>query len=258
MRKLLVSVYSGNGDIRTENQDSVLCRSGRIGTHTAGLFLVADGCGGMENGAQISGLIAEGFDRLWNGKLSRLLSERRVTAEQINQILDDELERMNAQAIKLCTDAGSKGGSTVSLLLIVDTKYYIKNIGDSRIYRVRHKIRQLTQDQTVTADMVRNGELTAEQAVHHKKRHILSMCIGYFERLRIFSAAGRICRNDHYIVCCDGFYNCIDDRDLTRFLRRCGSGSFENAAAQLRGTIPQGAAKDNVSVILVRCKGWYW
>lgn len=258
MKKILTSVYSGKGDVRNENQDSVLCRTGKFGNHTAGMFIVADGCGGMANGKQLSSLVTACFGRLWNDTLPKVLSHHRVKKADIEEMLNNELENINKEAISFCRQTGGNGGTTVSLLFMADARYYIKNIGDSRIYRVRHGIKQLTRDQTVAADMLRNGEITAKEALQHKKRHVLSMCIGYFEKLKPFGASGLIHRHDNYIVCCDGLYNCLSDKSIKWFLKHRKSKKFDAAAEEMRNMIEQGQARDNVSVILIRCKGCYW
>lgn len=258
MKKLLTSIYSGTGDVRHENQDSVLSRTGKFGKRTVGLFIVADGCGGMANGRQISNLVTSYFNMVWHKQLPELLSNKHVKPCDVEKMLDDTLEQINHDAIAYCSSIGSKGGSTVSLMLIIGTRYYIRNIGDSRIYRIRYGIKQLTEDQTLVAEMVRNGELTAKEARNHSQKNVLSMCIGYFKNLLIFKGKGLIHRCDNYLVCCDGFYNCFESRDIKRMIRHQKSKDFSYAAERMRNMIPRGHAKDNVSVILVRCKGCYW
>lgn len=258
MKKILISAYSEKGDIKQENQDSILCRSGKIGKHTVGLFIVADGCGGMENGSQISNFITGCFSRLWNTKLQEILERKHFKNSDIGDMLNDELEEINLKVREFGQKTNSRGGSTLSLLLIIDARYYIRNVGDSRIYLLRHRMTQLTTDQTLVAEMVRNKEITKEEAKKHKKRNVLSMCIGYFEHLRTFCRTGLVCRNDNFIICCDGLYNCLSEKEIKREVRRQSSKRYEELAVKLRGRIKAGAAKDNVSVITVRCKGWYW
>lgn len=257
MKKVLTSVYTGNGDRRSQNQDSVLCKIGKVGGKTVGLFIVADGCGGMANGKLISDLVTSSFARLWAEKLEPMFAGKKVKSADIHKMLDREMENINSDTLEFCRRTGERGGSTVSLLLIINTRYFIKNVGDSRVYRVRHGIKQLTQDQTLIADMVRAGKLSAAEAANDKKRNVLSMCIGYSGKLKINSASGRIFRGDNFIVCCDGFYNCLSSKMIKRYIKRRRSNSFENSAAEMRNMIERGAASDNVSVILVRCKGWY-
>ncbi len=258
MKKILTSVYSGTGDVRKENQDSFLCKTGKIGRHTAGLFIVADGCGGLADGAQISKLITASFNNFWDTELAALLQNRRINKDEVNTILERRLENINREALAFGNQMGAKVGSTISLMLVIDTVYYIKNIGDSRIYRVRYGMKQLTEDQTLVADMVRNGEITPEEAKTHKKRHVLSMCMGYFERLRIYSVSGLIHRCDNYIICCDGLYNYLSSKDMRSTVFRRRTSRFESVAGDMRNMIKKGAARDNVTVIVLRFKGNYW
>jgi len=56
------SVWCDQGDLRPSNQDHVLARQGMLDGRAAGLYLVADGCGGLAYGGEISRLVAESCD----------------------------------------------------------------------------------------------------------------------------------------------------------------------------------------------------
>ena len=88
MKKIFISAHSDKGDVRQENQDSFLCKCAKIGTHKAGLFIVADGCGGLSDGAQISSMITAGFSRFWNTDLNELLQHRHIAKNEVNAMLD--------------------------------------------------------------------------------------------------------------------------------------------------------------------------
>lgn len=251
MKKYSVSAYSDRGDRRRDNQDSIFSRQGTICGHMAGLYIVADGCGGLSNGAEVSGLITGSFSRVWNELMPELLNEKRIRAEDVFLMLEEQLDEINRKAVEFSRSVNKRCGSTVSLLLLIDRRYYIANIGDSRIYRLKgKKLEQLTEDQTVVSDLLRNGQITEEEALVHKQRHVLSMCMGYFDKLRVFRREGRVRRHDMFILCSDGLYNYAEAGDI---LDIAGSrADFDEAAALMRFSIPEGKAGDNVSVIVVR------
>ena len=257
MKKLITSSYSDKGDIRKENQDSILCLTGMVGKYRSGLFVVADGCGGMKNGEKISRLVTRELKLVWEKQLPDIVAGKRFNRFDIESMLDGAIDRINRKAVKLCKDTGEKGGSTVSLILMLGVRYFIRHAGDSRIYRVRYGIKQLTEDQTLVADMVRRCEITAEEARTHRKKNVLNMCIGYFDKVKLYKASGFIHRCDEFIICSDGLYNCISEKQLRSFVRHQRTADYGAGAERLRRRIPEGAARDNVSVILVRCKGWY-
>ena len=55
----------------------------------------------------------------------------------------------------------------------------IAQVGDSRAYLLRNgEMRQVTQDHSLVADMVRRGVLTEEQAACHPMRNYITRAVG--------------------------------------------------------------------------------
>ena len=54
------------------------------------------------------------------------------------------------------------------------------NIGDSRLYIVggTEQIRQITRDHSLVQEMVRMGEITAEEARNHPDKNIITRALG--------------------------------------------------------------------------------
>lgn len=257
--KIDVGSYTEAGDVKTTNQDSVLSLTKRINNHSVGLFVVADGCGGLAYGEEISNLITLYFNSLWNTELKEELEKSNVNDDNINRILDKTIYDINVKALAFSRQVNKQVGSTLSLLFTIDKRYFIKNMGDSRIYVInKNKIKQLTQDQSLVADMLRNKEISEEEAKHHKKKNILTMCIGIFHDIKIYRRAGKIKKNDIFMVCCDGLYNYLSEEKILLIASE-KNFSMDEKAKQLRRMIPKGNAKDNVSVILAQYSwGWLW
>ena len=247
-----VGVHSDIGDIREINQDCILNKTTIVNGQSIGLFIVADGCGGVSYGEEISKLITTTFERLWDLELSALLRSEVVSDTNVNSFLEQTIFDINKNALIFSKRIGKRVGSTLSLLFIVGMKYYIKNLGDSRIYLIRKKnMQKLTEDQSLISDMLRNGELTLEGAKQYK-RNILTMCIGAFEEIQIYSKSGVIRPGDMFLLCSDGLYNCLPEKYFSNNFIYCAQNKLSEKAKQLRNRIPQGKAKDNVSVVLVR------
>lgn len=251
MKNYSVSAYSDKGDRRSENQDSIFYVYDRIEGHMAGLYVVADGCGGLKHGAEVSNLITSSFRRAWNELMPDFLSNKKITSEAVFSMLEAQLDEINQKAVDFSESQNEKCGSTVSLLMFIDKKYYIVNVGDSRIYRFKRKgLEQLTEDQTVVSDLLRNKQITEEEARTHKQRHVLSMCVGYFDKLRVFKREGRLRRRDIFLLCSDGLYNYADAGTVIDIAK--SDVDFSEAAELMRYSIPEGKARDNVSVIVAK------
>lgn len=252
MFNIKISSHTDIGDVKKTNQDCIFSKNDVINGHSVGLFIVADGCGGLAYGEEISNLVVTHFSRVLNHELKELLQHNIINANAVDELLEKAIRDINDGALAFSHQVDSKVGSTVSLLLTIDNRFYIKNVGDSRIYLLRGKhIKQLTEDQSLVADMVRNGELTIEEAKTFKKKNILTMCIGVFEEIKTYSKNGKIKNNDTFVLCCDGLHNHVSSEKMVQIINNKNI-SFENKAEEMRMSIESGIANDNVSAII--CK----
>lgn len=252
MFNIQVSSHTDIGDKKQTNQDCIFSRSDTVCSHTVGLFIVADGCGGLAYGEEISKLVVTHFSRVWKHELKALLQRHAVKARDVDELLEKAIRDINAGALAFSQQVDSKVGSTVSLLLTIDDRFYIKNVGDSRIYLLRdNKIVQLTEDQSLVADMIRNGELTREEAKSFKKKNVLTMCIGVFDEIRTYSKSGKLKSGDTFLLCCDGVHNHVVPEKMLAIVKNKKS-PFEGKAEEIRNAIAPGMASDNVSAVICR------
>ncbi len=252
MYNINISSHTDIGDVKRTNQDSILSIKGMINGHYVGLFIVADGCGGLKFGEEVSNLIVARLSRVWNDEFPKIIGACEVNLTRISNYFNDLLDDINNEALAFGSQVSSKVGSTVSLLFTVDKNYIIKNVGDSRVYLKRgRKIIRLTEDQSLVADLVRNGELTKEQAKNFKKKNVLTMCVGFYNHLKVYTKMGSIKNGDIFVVCCDGLHNLVSEEKMAEILAD-KSICFEKKAEALRQCIEYGKATDNVSLIVCR------
>lgn len=243
---------SDAGDRRQVNQDSLFCASGIVGGVRAGLFVVADGMGGLSYGETVSRYITDQFARWWREDLPSAAETHQADGESLNELLEQEVWDVNNRVNEFCSQNGEKSGSTLSLLLIYGGAYFIKNVGDSRVYLMRRReLTRLTEDQSLVAQMVREGVLQQAEAAACEKKNVLTMCIGVASSVKIFTSEGRAKKDDIFLLCSDGLHHCLTDEQIRDGLldgKNCG-----DQAERLRRLIPDGAAGDNVTAIVVNC-----
>lgn len=243
------SVCCESGDVRSVNQDWVLARYGKMCGFSVGLFIVADGCGGMAYGEMISQLIIRSFIDIWNFKLPNLLEERKNYKKRILPVMLRWIKQINESAYSFGRNINSRVGSTMTVLLTINNNYWIFNCGDSRAYLMRkNKLYKLTEDQTLIADMLRNNEIEHDEISKFGHGNVLTMCVGFFEKMQIFSACGRLKYKDIFLLCSDGLYNSIGNENLIYMMP---DHIDKLSAKHLRDSIVNGKAADNVSVVLV-------
>lgn len=250
MRVYTYGALTDRGDSRPENQDSILCLTGMQGDSPAALFIVADGMGGLDQGAQASRWITERFAKWWEEDFPAMIQAGRTSEEDIRELLEQEIWDINQEILEYRRKEQCRCGSTLSLLLIYEDRYFVENLGDSRIYLLRHgRLRQITQDQSLVAQLVREGKMTADEARQSRQKNKLTMCVGMFEIPQSFSDIGTVAEGDQFLLCSDGLYNFLDPEQIQLVLSHRELDG-QRRAQMLRVSIPPGQGKDNVSVIL--------
>lgn len=227
-----------------------MAKVGEISGQKTCLFMVADGCGGLNCGELISQLLIDSFLLIWEQALPPFLAQKpRPKPEKILAQLCFWTQRINEEAYRFAEENQIKAGSTLTLMLIWANRYYMLNLGDSRLYCLRHgKVIQISQDQTLVADKLRNHEITPQQAKRYTSNP-LTMCVGCFQTIRPFCCWGKLRHGDIFLLCSDGLYKMISPEQLVALLLK---KIDQEGAKRLRAAIPAGRAYDNVSALLVQ------
>src|SRR5258706_10287861 len=233
------------GLVRSENQDfgTYTTPSEEREAHPGGrLLVVADGMGGHRGGATASRLAGETV------KAQYLGSE----GSDIETALRDSLARANSRVYhEAQANPDLKGmGTTTSALVVRDGSAWFGHVGDSRIYLVRgDEIRQLTDDHSLVATMVREGLLTKSEAENHPRRNVLQRSIGVSEQVEIdVKGPFPIEEGDVFILCSDGLHGVVKEDEIHEIARK----PLREAADEfIRKAIERGAP-DNVTVIVAR------
>ena len=146
-------------------------------------------------------------------------------------------------------------GTTVVAFLVVDDKYYIMNIGDSRAYMVSDAIYQLTKDQTYVQYEMDLGHLTWEQAQTHPQRNVLLQCVGASEIIIPEFSHGEYKTGEVYMVCSDGFRHVIAKEEFEKLMepkKMDTEKALKDVAVYCTELNKSRQEKDNISVILLK------
>lgn len=239
------------GLVRTENQDFAMLTTPEEESDArleGRLLVVADGMGGHRGGATASRLAANTI------KSEFLASDRR----DIQLSLRRALESANA---KIFSEAQSNPdlrgmGTTCSTLFTRDDTAFVAHVGDSRIYLVRDgAIRQLTQDHSLVASMVREGLITSEEAETHPRRNILQRSMGVAEQVEVdVMQPFTMKEGDTFILCSDGLHGLVKEDEILGVVEVAGEEIEVGAQELIRRALGRGAP-DNVTVIVARVDG---
>jgi serine/threonine protein phosphatase PrpC len=124
------------------------------------------------------------------------------------------------------------------------------HVGDSRLYLVRHgAIAARTVDHTLVQQWVDEGALEPSQARRHPQRNRLLQCLGGVRTPHLGAVtAARLERDDVLLLCTDGFWEPLHDRQIVAGLE---SGTLAEGLARLAGLAREraGADSDNLSAL---------
>jgi protein phosphatase len=233
------------GLVRSENQDfgAYTTPSEERDSHTGGrLLIVADGMGGHRGGATASRLAAETV------KAQYLGSE----TTDVASALRDALTRANARIFSEAqANPDLRGmGTTTSALAVRHGEGWFAHVGDSRIYRVRNdEIKQLTEDHSLVASMVREGLITPKEAETHPRRNVLQRSMGVAEDVEIdVQGPFELNLGDTFILCSDGLHGLVKEPEIKEVAKL----PIEQAADDYVKLALERGAPDNVTVIVAR------
>ena len=231
------------GLVRTSNQDD--CRFGVFSTSCA-WAVVCDGMGGANGGnvasAMAVDIISEQIEQLYDEKLSK---------EQLATLMTDIVQRANAQVFdKSIEDPALEGmGTTCEFVLVKDRTVHVVHVGDSRTYAIRGgKIKQLTEDHSVVAEMVRRGEITAEEAAKHPNKNIITRALGIRPEVCLDYIEANFTYGDVLLICTDGLTNCVSTGDIVKIVHE---NRGEDMTNKLVDKAKEGGGTDNITVTVV-------
>ena len=228
LRLVELAHASNVGRVRSHNEDRSLAEPP--------LLAVADGMGGAKAG-EVAAQIA--IDTIAGAPTPDDLRERLVDANR----------RIRQSAIENPSQLGM--GTTVTAALMGDTGASIMHVGDSRAYVLHDgELRQVTDDHSVVAEMVRAGQLAAADAERHPSRNIITRALGADPEVDVDRVDVGLTAGDVLLICSDGLSSLVSLADMQALL--AGSADLAAAADGLVVAALDQGGNDNITVVLGR------
>ena len=205
--------------------------------------MLADGMGG-HRGGEVAAALAVSTTLARFNRSSRVGLVRAVVAAN-RAIMERSLvaENLLGMGTTICAIAAVVGESGLDGLAVV-------NVGDSRVYHYSSGVLiQVTEDHSLVADLVRAGDLTAEEAARHPQRNILTRALGIEDDPVVDTWELLPVVGDRYLLCSDGLFNELTDNRISEILGRCTDP--EMAANELVDRAVDAGGHDNVTVLVV-------
>jgi protein phosphatase len=238
--KLSAAARSDVGMRRTANEDAFALAP------SLGLYLVADGMGGHVAGQLASRLAVESTVEA----LQKVAERNATLTEKLRYCVAAANHRVHATAREKPEVAGM--GTTLVALLAGGGRLALAHVGDSRAYLVRGgRIRQLTDDHSLVAELVRRREISPDDAQGHPHRHVLTRALGVRRSVDPDLAELTPTANDVIALCSDGLTTHVEDPEIAALV--AAEGDLDEACARLVALANARGGDDNVTVALVRC-----
>lgn len=233
------------GFVRDNNQDCYTTGELEGG---ACFGIVCDGMGGASEGAFASNEAVRVIrERIINGYFDG------ISDISLKSLLFSAIEFANKHINTLSqSDEKYKGmGTTVVAAIITDSYLYIANAGDSRAYQLnieQNDIIQLTKDHSIVQKMIDDGEITAEEAIGHPKRNLITRAVGADPTIRLDFCQEEYDHGDILILCTDGLTNYLQSEDILSIAKE---SRFFELAGRLVDSAKKNGGGDNITVVAI-------
>jgi serine/threonine protein phosphatase PrpC len=231
------SARSAIGLVRQGNEDS--------GFASAQLIAVADGMGGHAAGEVASRIAVQVLQ-----KLAPTLSAEDIDEDSVEDLLMHSLHSIDAEIAAVTDeDVEKRGmGTTLTVLLIRDSRIALLHVGDSRCYRLRgNTLEQLSNDHTVIQELLDQGAISEAEAAEHPQRSMLTQALRGDGDVTPVLQMYEIKKGDRYLLCSDGLSGVLTDKEIKVGLKKSDKDEaikFLNDATYING------APDNVTILI--------
>lgn len=248
------SVSTDVGIIKETNQDSVCLKIAEFESKgQVAMAVICDGMGGLAKGELASKTVicrfSDWFEKEFPKRISNVSWDK--LANEWTRIIREQNEKLLQYGQSICVDLGT----TFSGMLIVDGKYMIAHVGDSRIYAISDSVEQLTEDQTFIKREIKAGRMTEQEAAVHPKRNMLLQCIGATGEVNPDIRFGTVLPNTVYMFCSDGFRHVLTDAEIFENFNPTNINSIETMKQNsdyLIDVVKKRNERDNITVALLK------
>lgn len=245
MSPLIVhGALSDIGKVRAENQDAFIVDAGM------GLYVVSDGMGGGQAGALASQIVVKVLPELLRNQEGTL---KHGTARKVRGVLSGCVAKLSQELHRKSEgQPGLSGmGATVVAVLVRSGSAHVVHMGDSRAYLLRKgKLKQLTDDHSVVGLLLREGEITPEEAKRHPARGHLSRYVGMPTEVDADVRTVRLKEGDCILLCTDGLTGLVSDSEIKIILNT--AQDLRESCKRLVDAANAAGGKDNITVMVLR------
>ena len=206
--------------------------------------VVCDGMGGASAGEVASAIAVETVsDRVRGGWRDG------ITEDSIRNLMLTSVTAANINVYDYAVaHPGCMGmGTTIVALVLRKDRGVVAHAGDSRAYLLTDALHRVTKDHSLVQDLVDQGQITEAQARVHPQKNYITRALGVEEFVDIEFDTFQFPENASVLLCTDGLYNFVPDKDITDILR---SGD-PHSAERLIALANENGGGDNITAVII-------
>ncbi|GGA08584.1 protein phosphatase [Paenibacillus marchantiophytorum] len=231
------------GKVRLVNEDRATIQHELGGLSLA---IVADGMGGHQAGDIASQMAID----MIQAQLQSI--HWGMPVEACKQVLKEAIEHANEKIYEFASGQENYHGMGTTVVAVIASQelIIIGHIGDSRAYKITDDaITQLTEDHSLVYELVKNGQITMEEADHHPRRNWITRALGTEPGVEVdlYEYAWR--PGETILICSDGLSGLVDANEIQRIVK--SHANLEEAAEHLIQSALDEGGDDNVTVVLL-------
>lgn len=225
------------GRVRGQNEDAAWAGE-RV-------WAVADGMGGHASGEVAS--------RMAIDDLVGLDTREVLTQGDLVATIQDANRRIRAFGRG---NPASRGlGTTLTGVARVDEdggqQWVVFNVGDSRTYLMHDgRLEQISVDHSESQELVDAGVITADEARHHRARHIITRSLGQPFETQVDVWPTPASTGDRFLICSDGLTEELTDERISAILTAFPQPR-DAVEALVDAALVEGG-RDNITVLVVQ------
>jgi protein phosphatase len=198
-------VKSETGPARYHNEDR--CWISQDGS----AFAVLDGCG--QYGA-VADAALHAIDSCLQRSDRDFVQDLKSFAQQVNDsVLAYVREHPDIRG----------SGTTLDFVIVRENQLQGVHVGDGRVYLIRDaNVIQLSEDHTLVAQMVAEGQITPEQARTHPQRNVIMQAVGVSQGLDPQTYTVSLRSGDVVVACTDGIWSTVEPTLMMHLIASLG------------------------------------
>lgn len=215
---------------------------------SCGVFCVADGMGGGDDGEVASSATVESVRRFCESHPFPLGGSWRL--EDWLEGVSSAVSEASSWIYRRARDNGLKDCGSTYVGLCLDPSHpsvaVALHAGDSRLYLLRGRgIKQITKDHSV-AEMI---GVKSEKEVNPRFRGMILRAVGIQPSIDPERTMFTVKQGDRIVICSDGLSKMLSDRQIAKIAR--SKASLTDAAEALVAAANDAGGSDNITVVVV-------